>query len=72
MTRTIDRATCELNLPKPGTLATTEQLCNRYQISRTTWWRWSQTTGFPRAIRFGRSVRWPIEAVNAFLTQQEV
>lgn len=59
------------NLPIPGTLATTEQLCNRYQVSRTTWWRWSQSAGFPRPVRFGRSVRWSSEAVEAFLTQQE-
>lgn len=58
------------NLPIPGTFATTEQLCTRFQVSRTTWWRWSKTADFPRAVRFGRSVRWPVEAVEAFLTQQ--
>ncbi|WP_348970439.1 helix-turn-helix domain-containing protein [Pseudomonas atacamensis] len=59
------------NLPIPGTFGTTAQLCTRYQVSRTTWWRWSQMPGFPRAVRFGRSVRWPVEAVEAFLTPQE-
>lgn len=59
------------NLPTPGALGTAAQFCTRYQVSRTTWWRWSQTKGFPRAVRFGRSVRWPVEAVEAFLTQQE-
>ena len=38
--------------------------------SRTTWWRWSQTLGFPEPIRFGRSVRWNPDAVDSFLTQQ--
>lgn len=60
-----------INLPKPGTLGTTDQFCTRYQVSRTTWWRWSQTDGFPKPVRFGRSVRWPVEAVESFLTQQE-
>ncbi|WP_455229840.1 helix-turn-helix transcriptional regulator [Geopseudomonas aromaticivorans] len=58
------------NLPIPGTFGTTEQLRTRFQVSRTTWWRWSKTAGFPEPIRFGRSVRWPVEAVEAFLTQQ--
>ncbi len=39
------------NLPIPGTFATTAQLCTRYQVSRTTWWRWSQMPGFPGAVR---------------------
>ncbi|VVM57622.1 hypothetical protein PS645_01085 [Pseudomonas fluorescens] len=59
------------NLPIPGTFGTTAQLCTRYQVSRTTWWRWSQMPGFPRAVRFGRSVRWPVESIEAFLTPQE-
>lgn len=59
------------NLPIPGTFATTAQLCTRYQVSRTTWWRWSQMPGFPGAVRYGRSVRWSVEAVETFLTQQE-
>lgn len=71
MTHAAVCTTDAINLPKPGALATSEQLCNRYQISRTTLWRWSKTAGFPAAVRFGRSVRWPTEAVEAFLTQQE-
>ncbi|TWH76269.1 AlpA family transcriptional regulator [Azomonas agilis] len=65
-------ATCNTppNLPINGTFATTEQFCTYYQISRTTWWRWSRTDGFPKALRFGRSVRWPADAVEAFLNQQ--
>lgn len=57
--------------PAMGVRATTKQMCDCYQVSRTTWWRWSNTKGFPPAIRFGRSVRWDSEAINAFLTQQE-
>lgn len=64
-------STATPNLPIPGTFGTTAQLCIRYQVSRTTWWRWSQMPGFPRAVRFGRSVRWPVESIEAFLTSQE-
>ena len=64
-------ATATPNLPIPGTYGTSAQLCTLYQVSRTTWWRWSQMPGFPRPVRFGRSVRWPVEAVEAFLTPQE-
>lgn len=71
MAQIATRNTAAPNLPIPGALATTDQLCTKYQVSRTTWWRWSQTDGFPRAVRFGRSVRWPTEAVEAFLTQQQ-
>lgn len=53
----------------PGAHATAAQCCAKYQVSRTTWWRWSQTPGFPQPMRFGRAVRWHIEAVEAFLTQ---
>ncbi|AYC34698.1 DNA-binding protein [Pseudomonas cavernae] len=59
------------NLPIPGALATAAQLCTKYQVSRTTWWRWSQAEGFPAPIRFGRSVRWDTAAVDAFLIAQE-
>ena len=47
------------------------KLCERYQVSRTTFWRWSKTPGFPSPVRLGRSVRWNTEFVDAFLTKQE-
>lgn len=59
------------NLPVPGARATAAQLCAKYQVSRATWWRWSKAPGFPEPIRFGRSVRWEPESVEAFLTRQE-
>lgn len=59
------------NLPIPGARGTAAQFCTKYQISRTTFWRWSQAPGFPAPMRFGRSVRWDAEAVDAFLTQAE-
>ena len=58
-----------LNLPIPGTRATTAQCCAKYQVSRTTWWRWTKIPGFPQPLRFGRAVRWDIEVVDAFLTR---
>lgn len=59
------------SLPQAGTFGTSAQFCSRYQISRTTFWRWSKTPGFPVAVRFGRSTRWSVEAVEAFLTAQQ-
>lgn len=59
------------NLPVPGARATAAQLCAKYQVSRSTWWRWAKTPGFPEPIRFGRSVRWDPEPVDAFLSQQD-
>ncbi|GAB3471368.1 MULTISPECIES: helix-turn-helix transcriptional regulator [Azotobacter] len=71
MAQTATRNTSAPNLPIRGAYATTEQQCTKYQVSRTTWWRWSQMPGFPKPIRFGRSVRWDDPACEAFLTQQE-
>ena len=58
-----------LNLPIPRTRVTSAQCCARYQVSRTTWWRWTKIPGFPQPLRFGRAVRWDVEAVDAFLTR---
>ena len=58
-------------LPIPGTRATAAQLCAKYQVSRSTWWRWSKIPGFPIPIRFGRFVRWDPESVESFLRSQE-
>ena len=69
MTHIANRNNKAHNLPVPGARATAAQFCTKYQVSRTTWWRWSQSPGFPEPIRFGRSVRWNAESVEAFLTQ---
>ena len=73
MAQIADRNTASAvpNLPIQGARATAAQLCTKYQVSRTTWWRWSQSPGFPAPMRFGRSVRWSAEAVDSFLTKQE-
>lgn len=47
------------------------KLCERYQVSRTTWWRWSQSPGFPAPLSFGRSKRWNPAETDAYLTSQE-
>ncbi|MDT4811422.1 hypothetical protein FQZ97_443610 [compost metagenome] len=70
-TRTIRDTDHTPNLPIPGARATTAQLCTKYQVSRTTFWRWSRSEGFPAPIRFGRSVRWDTAAVDTFLMAQE-
>lgn len=71
MAITANRNTDLSKMPIPGARATAAQLCAKYQVSRATWWRWSKTPGFPVPIRFGRSVRWDPEPVDAFLTNQE-
>ncbi len=71
MAQLAKRNTESPNLPVPGARATAAQFCTKYQVSRTTWWRWSQSPGFPEPMRFGRSVRWNAEAVEAFLIQSE-
>ena len=60
------------NLPALGAVGTVSQFCAHYHVSRTTWWRISKSPGFPAPLRFGRSVRWNSEAVEAFLTRWEV
>lgn len=35
-----------LNLPIPRTRVTSAQCCARYQVSRTTWWRWTKIPAF--------------------------
>lgn len=71
MTLSTDNNTPRPNLPRAGIRATTEQLCTLYQISRTTWWRWSKAENFPTPLRAGRILRWDAEAVDAFLTNQK-
>ena len=48
-------------------LAPADFFCQRYSIGRTTWWRLTQTPGFPEPVRFGRSVRWNVEQVEIFI-----
>ncbi|MGO1271520.1 helix-turn-helix transcriptional regulator [Pseudomonas helleri] len=67
MTLSTDNATVP-NVPRAGIRATTEQLCTLYQISRTTWWRWTKIENFPTPIRAGRVLRWDANAVDTFLT----
>lgn len=70
MTLTTDSAPVP-NVPRAGIRATTAQLCTLYQISRTTFWRWTKADDFPTPIRAGRILRWDAEAVDAFLTNRK-
>lgn len=46
--------------------------CERFGISPSTWWRLStKTPGFPEPIRFGRAVRWSVQAVDNFMRQRQ-
>jgi len=71
MAQTAISNTAVLSLPIPGTRVTAAQLCVKYQVSRSTWWRWSKIPSFPIPFRFGRSVRWEPESVEPFLRNQE-
>ncbi|MBN0430635.1 helix-turn-helix domain-containing protein [Pseudomonas aeruginosa] len=46
-----------------------DELCERYQISRTTLWRWTKLPGFPAASGIGRMLRWNPQLVDAFLSR---
>lgn len=46
---------------------TAPQLCAKYEVSRTTWWRWSKNPEFPVAASKGRIVRWDAVEVDSFL-----
>lgn len=70
MTPTTDSAPVP-NVPRAGIRATTAQLCTLYQISRTTFWRWTKAENFPVPLRAGRVLRWDAEAVDAFLTNRK-
>ncbi len=45
--------------------------CSQYSVSRTTWWRLSQSPGFPEPKRLGRAVRWEVSKVAEFLCEGE-
>ena len=47
-------------------MLTTRQLCQRYQISRTTLTRWRESFSFPPPLRVGRTLRFSPEAVEAW------
>ncbi|MGY2461747.1 helix-turn-helix transcriptional regulator [Vreelandella sulfidaeris] len=39
-------------------------VCERYSISRSTWWRWINTEDAPKPVRIGpRAVRWPLRVL---------
>ena len=38
-------------------MLTTRQLCERYQVSRTTLTRWRESFGFPAPLKVGRTLR---------------
>ena len=48
-------------------MLTTRQLCERYQVSRTTLARWRESHAFPEPLRVGRTLRFAPEAVEAWV-----
>jgi len=57
--------------PPEPVWATAKQLWTRYQISRSTWWRWTKAPSFPAPVRHGHTVRWDAHAVHRYLTRQK-
>lgn len=60
-----------MSLPIPpvasSTYFTIRQLTERWQVSRTTLFRWVRSGYCPKPVRFtARSVRWPVAEVVAF------
>ncbi len=56
--------------PVATEIQTTRTICERYQISRQTFWRMTKKADFPAPIRFGRAIRWDLAAVEAYLMNQ--
>lgn len=46
--------------------ATAQEFCEKYQIGRTTFWRFQKMEGFPKPFRLGRAVRWDVDDVDLF------
>lgn len=56
--------------PEP-VFASAKQLWTRYQISRSTWWRWTKAPSFPAPVRLGHTVRWNVKEVDRYLTRRK-
>lgn len=48
-----------------------EFYCKLYAVSRTTWWRVSSRSDFPKPLRIGRAVRWSREQVAQYFAKQQ-
>lgn len=57
--------------PEKDVYAAAGFFCEKFKISRTTWWRITKSQGFPHPVRFGRSVRWNVKSVISFLNKGE-
>ncbi|EPK1202760.1 TPA: helix-turn-helix domain-containing protein [Pseudomonas aeruginosa] len=45
------------------------QICAKYQVSRSTLWRWAKSPGFPAPVRMGRVLRWDAGQVDTLLSK---
>jgi predicted DNA-binding transcriptional regulator AlpA len=58
------------NQPAQPRFARPKSVCERYQISRGTLWRWSRALeGFPQPVRAGRVTLFDVNAIDAYLTK---
>ncbi|MCR1837681.1 helix-turn-helix domain-containing protein [Pasteurella caecimuris] len=48
----------------------TATLCEMLDVSRSWLWEQSKAGKFPKPVKFGRLARYPVEAVERYLAQQ--
>ena len=57
-------------VPAGATLLTIDDLAKRLQQCRSTIWKSVADGIFPRPIKFGRSSRWRLDEIDAFIERQ--
>ena len=45
---------------------TIKEVCQRFQCSRATVYRWIKLDGYPRGLVIGGTVRWPIRSIEEY------
>lgn len=66
MTAASQKVTAMIDLPE---WLSASQICAKYQVSRTTLWRWAKSPDFPVPVRMGRVMRWEAGQVDSFLSK---
>ena len=48
-----------------------KNLAKRFNVCRTTIWRWSRERRFPKPLKFGGATRWRLNEIEAWENQVE-